>query len=237
MRQPSPIAKLVTTVVPETVRVAGKPLGRHKLHDPRSRDFPAAQASRVRDVEHAVVGLPLRQHDLHWCGTAHSLVGAINAARRFDRRLDENDAVKIHSIAQLRFPVLDDSGRVVPGGSALAACSAAMSLGWIDGYTHAFGLDHALRALTIRPVLTGIPWYSEFDEPDAGTGLLPVPHQDSVPRGGHQVLVSGIDTASRVVWCWNSWGPEYGLGGRFAMHWELWEQLLERDGDVTVPLA
>ena len=53
----------------------------------------------------------------------------------------------------------------------------------------------------------------------------------------HEVLADGIDAANELVWLWNSWGTAYALGGRFCMSYRTWEQLLSRQGDVTVPVT
>jgi hypothetical protein len=113
-------------------------------------------------------------------------------------------------------------------------CKAAKQLGWIKSYTHAFGLQHALGALMLRPVITGIDWYTSFDTPDA-QGLVQISPGAKV-RGGHEVVADGIDAPNQLVWFWNSWGTSFGVGGRFCMSFATWEQLLSNQGDVTVPL-
>ncbi len=116
------------------------------------------------------------------------------------------------------------------------ACKAARDLGLIDSYTHAFGIDHALEALVLRPVITGIKWYSSFDSPDPVTGLVEVT-QGAKMRGGHEVVVYGIEAERELVWCWNSWGQQFGHGGRFSMSFDAWDFLLRDRGDVTVPIV
>lgn len=122
-----------------------------------------------------------------------------------------------------------------PGGSGLAVCKAAVELGWIRSYTHAFGLQHALQALVLRPVITGVNWYSSFDTPDVNGVVSVAP--GSVVRGGHELVADGIDAANQLVWLWQSWGA-WGLNGtgRFAWSFATWERLLSEQGDVTVPL-
>jgi hypothetical protein len=39
-----------------------------------------------------------------------------------------------------------------------------------------------------------------------------------------------------LVGCWQSWGMHYGLHGRFYMTVRTWGELLDADGDVTVPV-
>ena len=114
-------------------------------------------------------------------------------------------------------------------------CKAAKQLNLIASYKHAFGLQHALEALVLRPVITGISWYTSFDTPDPTTGLVEIAPGATV-RGGHEIVADEIDAENELVWFWNSWGTQFGLGGRFCMKFATWGQLLENQGDVTVPL-
>jgi hypothetical protein len=114
-------------------------------------------------------------------------------------------------------------------------CKAAKQLGWISSYRHAFGIHSALRALTLRPVITGVNWYTSFDNPDQNGLVAIAPH--AKVRGGHEVLADGIDEPNQLVWFWNSWGTSFGVGGRFCMSFDTWAQLLAEQGDVTVPMV
>jgi hypothetical protein len=214
--------------------IAGKSLGRHVKQDPRSREFPAERARDLVSVKHGSIGLPLDQ-DAHQCSTAHALCGALNCEPRArdGAVYTEADAIRIFRTAA-RLNGDDPDGS--PGSSGLMACKAARDLGLITEYRHAFGIEHALHALVLRPVMTGLPWYSSFDEPDPDTGLVAIA-KDAVIRGGHEVLAHEIDLENALVWFWNSWGSGFGLGGRFCMSFDTWARLLNDHGDVTVPIA
>lgn len=208
-------------------------LGRHVHHDPRSKAFLAARAP-IKSVKHAAVGLPLDQGQIGSC-TANALCGALNSAPDFDggRVLVEADAVAIYELeTQMEgqpYPPND------PGGSGLMVCKAAKKMGLVHSYRHALGLQHALEALVLRPVIVGMPWYSTFDEPDA-SGLVAIgPH--ATIRGGHEVCADGIDADKELIFFWNSWGGSYGVGGRFSMSFATLERLLGEQGDCTVPLT
>lgn len=214
--------------------VEGRRLGRHVRHDPRSRNFQAALAPKIVSVQHQATGLPLNQGDLGSC-TANALCGALDSAPDFSggTPLAEADAVHLYEVeTQLEgqpYPPND------PGGSGLMVCKAAKKLGLISSYKHAFGIQQALEALVLRPVITGISWYTSFDTPDASTGLVEITPGATI-RGGHEIVADQIDADNQLVWFWNSWGTTYGLGGRFCMAFTTWQQLLENQGDVTVPL-
>ena len=55
-------------------RVAGRRLGRHIHHDPRSRDYQAHQATQIVSVTHQATGLPFDQGHIGSC-TANALCG------------------------------------------------------------------------------------------------------------------------------------------------------------------
>lgn len=215
--------------------VPGRRLGRHVLHDPRSRNFPAPKAPAVVSVTHAAKGLPLNQGSIGSC-TANALCGALDSAPddASGKTYTERDAVTLYeketALEGKPYPPND------PGGTGLMVCKAAVDLGWISSYTHAFGVQEALLALVQRPVITGIDWYTSFDTPDPMTGLVQIAPGATV-RGGHEVVADGIDATNQLVYLWNSWGPTWGLGGRFCWTFDTWGQLLAAQGDVTVPIA
>jgi hypothetical protein len=217
----------------EEQRVDGRRLGRHVEHDPRSRDFPADQAPQIVSVTHNATGLPLNQGNIGSC-TANALCGALNSAPDFaGALLNENDAVNLYELETKMegkpYPPND------PGGTGLLVCKAAKTEGLITSYKHAFGITHALQALVLRPVITGIDWYTSFDTPDPQTGLVAIAPGATV-RGGHEIVADGIDADKQLVWFWNSWGTGWGQQGRFCMSFNTWEQLLSSQGDVTVPI-
>src|ERR1700760_2851116 len=121
-------------------KVEGKRLGRHVAHDPRSRDYEAEQASKIKDVKHASTGLPLDQADVGSC-TAEALCGALNTA---PDAAGVKGAEKGHPFTREgaskrcgREP--RDEGEPWPpndpGGTGLYVCQAARQLGWISSYT------------------------------------------------------------------------------------------------------
>jgi hypothetical protein len=221
------------TNIPEQPKDSRRRLGRHIQHDPASRDFPAAQAPAIISVSHAAVGLPLNQGNVGSC-TAEALCGALDSAPDLQGATPKNqtDALELYQVeTKLEgkpYPPND------PGGTGLFVCKAAKQLGWINSYTHAFGIEQALKALVLRPVITGIHWYTSFDTPDP-EGLVAIAPGATV-RGGHEVVADEIDATNSLVWFWNSWGTQFGVGGRFCMSFATWATLLTQQGDVTVPL-
>jgi C1A family cysteine protease len=119
------------------------------------------------------------------------------------------------------------------GSSGLAVAKAAKEAGYVRRYNHAFGLDQALRALVLAPVITGVSWYEGFDHPDSD-GLVRI--SGSV-RGGHEFCVVGLDVEKKTVRAANSWGTGWGDEGFFEFSWDDWGRLLDERGDVTQLVA
>lgn len=217
--------------------VEGMRLGRHVFHDERSKDYEAAQASKIKSVKHASHGLPLDQADVGSC-TAEATCGALNTDPDAGKlkgsvkghTFTQDDAYKLYGLETKNegqpWPPND------PGGTGLWVCKAARELGWISSYHHAFGFQMALKALVLRPNIWGINWYSGFDNPDSD-GLVKLTGEI---RGGHEIVAVEIDTKRQVVGFVNSWGPDWGLGGMFYAGYGDLEQLLSEQGDVTVPM-
>lgn len=215
-------------------------LGRHVLHDLRSHEFPAQTAPDIVSVCHQAQGLPLNQKDVGSC-TGEALTAAANAAPNLPadgRPRDQADAYTLyHQETVLEgkpWPPND------PGGSGLMVCKAAKELGWIKSYRHAFGLEHALRALVLRPVIFGVPWYQGFDKPNSD-GEVRI--AGSV-RGGHEICALRIIAEHELVGFVQSWGDVYGVpdpemglpkAGAFYMTFQTLDALLAQQGDATVP--
>jgi hypothetical protein len=221
-----------TLHLPEKL-VDGQRLGRHVEHDPKSWEFPAViQPGPLRKVLWERAGGPFDQGDVGSC-TGNAVAGALNTLplNRGQPLLDERDALNIYS----RATHLDHYKGLYPpddtGSSGLAACKAAKQLGLIAAYRHAFGINHALQALQLGPVVTGVYWYEGFDRPDRH-GRVQIAGEI---RGGHEFEVVGYDPDTKLLAAWNSWGAGWGLGGMFLFTVDTWDRLLHEQGDVTVP--
>jgi len=213
-------------------------LGRHIEHDPRSRAYAIeAQAATIQHVRHRRFGV-LDQGQLGSC-TGNAITGVLNTLPfhiRATHLKTEDDAVRLYSEATH----LDSYPGSYPpddtGSSGLAVCKAAKNEGLISGYQHAFSVEAALTALMAGPVITGVDWYEGFDNPD-DQGRVHIAGQ---VRGGHEFEIIGLDPAASGwldgwVVAVNSWGTGWGLNGRFRFTVRDWANLLDQDGDVTVP--
>lgn len=207
-------------------------LGRLLEHDPRSRAFPARTATALVSRTHRHWGPVLDQGDLGSC-TGNALTQARNTTplRAGRPLLTEADAVTVYG----RATALDAFPGTYPpedtGSSGLAVCKAGAQLGWIRTYRHAFGLDAALAALVLAPVLIGINFYDGMFDPDPAGFIAP----SGGLAGGHEMVLTRIYVPGRWVLGFNSWGPAWGDLGRFRMTFAVLGRLLAEDGDCTVP--
>lgn len=209
-------------------------LGRHEEHDPKSLSFSAAKAVALKDVSWTYHGQILDQGNIGSC-TGNSAVEVIMTGPYYDhlqKIFIESDALSVYEQATR----LDNiPGHYLPtdtGSSGLAVMKALQKRGLIRSYNHAFGITHALGALMLGPVITGVPWYEGMFNPDS-TGTV---HISGAVAGGHEFTVIGYDLANKRVRCINHWTAEWGDKGFFWLSQDDWARLLNEQGDVTVPI-
>lgn len=215
-------------------------LGRHVLHDPRSKDFDARAITRPRPLVttlHAARTPPWDQGDIGSC-TANAALGClVTSPNHCQRTLDEDDARTLYR-AETRLDDTQIPGHWEPddtGSTGLWSMKALHQAGLIKSYHHAFRLSTVLHLLLDRPVSTGITWYeSMFDVDDTGT--IQVDFSSRV-AGGHQVCLVGLDIQREAVWVRNSWGVQWGEGGYAWLEWDDYDRLLMEDGDAVCPVV
>lgn len=224
-------AIMITKQIPEQ-KIDGKRLGRHVVHDERSWNFLAEKSVTITSIIHTSVGLPLTQ--VRGSCTAEAMCGDLNS----QTPLPSVPLTQVNADHLYDLEITDEGGNPAtddPGGSGLEICKVALAQGLIKSYTHAMSMSDALGALMLRPVITGVNWYDSFDAPSS-SGFITISPNAQV-RGGHEFVVDEIDTVTKAVGCWNSWGLSYGLQGRFYMPFTVWDRLLGEQGDVTVPVV
>lgn len=225
-------------------------LKRHIVHDPKSREYPAKKARAIMSVTHAGHFLPINQGQIGKCTCDASMgallcdpyfdavrqklavaIGVPNASMFSVSELEKVTSEFYHDETELHphdgvYPPQD------PGGCGLWIAQVLKNRGLIDSYSHAFGIDHALKALVKAPCIFGIDWYSSFGSPDP-KGLIDIKPRARV-EGGHEICAFGIDATEELVWFWQSWGKwGYKNTGKFCMRFATLDRLLQNQGDCT----
>jgi hypothetical protein len=118
------------------------------------------------------------------------------------------------------------------GSTGKAVCKGARNHRAIAGWTHAFGIDHALDALQLGPVMVGTLWLDGMFTPDHQGVVRPT----GDVAGGHEYLADEYIADPGVVGFQNSWSGDWGVDGRFYMTVSDFAALLDDGGDVTVPM-
>lgn len=244
MTLPSSPAEHFETIVFQPEEPGPGRLGRHVVHDVRSRNFG------VRAVldEQAAMPEPVpwwRRSVFDQGGesscTFQAVAGMLDSSpyrlvphvRGFAADL-HNPAFRYagYRLAQ-RFDPWDGEEPTYLGSSGLAACQAAKALGIVPPeweYRWCFGLADVLDTLArLGPVAVGVNWYEGFDRPDARGRCKP----DGGVRGGHEVELVAYDDEDGEVVGVNSWGKRYGANGRFRWKLHVLERLLGEDGDAV----
>lgn len=230
----------VTTLLLPNPQEGQRRLGRHVEHDSESRRFAAAADATVKSVLWPHAAPVLDQGQLGSCtgnATAQLLNTELWTVARTKIKgkgkwLTESDAVQLYHLAT----TLDDVPGTYPpddtGSSGLAVAKAAKQEGYASSYKHAFGLAHLLSALQLHPVICGTEWTNDMFNPDS-RGFL---HPTGKVAGGHEYLCLGADVTGKFLTFLNSWGTSWGRHGRFFISFTDYSDLLDAQGDVTVPI-
>lgn len=156
-----------------------------------------------------------------WCHEA--------AAVPRSRTVDETFARTIYREAQHldQWPGVDYEGT-----SVIAGVKAMKNRGYYGQYRWAFNLNDVLVAASRKgPVVLGLPWYTGM----MGTTPDGYIHPTGRIEGGHAILLIGVNVKHRAVVVHNSWGRDWGRGGRAFLTWDDLGLLLDRNGEACIP--
>jgi hypothetical protein len=211
-------------------------LGRHVVHDDRSRGFDLARTARpvlptapIRWERH---GLIFDQGDLGCCTACAALGLMMTEPFSTGVTYTLEDAHAFYT-AETR---LDGIRGVWPpddtGSSGLAAMKVLRRSGRIKSYFHAFSPIVAVAALPRGPIAAGTVWLESMFEPKAGRIIV---DRRSPVAGGHEYVVDGWDPRAQRVHVTNSWG-NWGESGGGTLSLDDFAWLLSQDGDAVQPV-
>jgi len=217
-------------------------LGRLQQHDPRSFNFPAAKAPRspakLADVGWHYYGAVLDQGQVGAC-TGFAATACLmcdpywpKISPRHPDLFTEVDAYSAYHFATVYDAFAGTWEPDDTGSSGLAAMKGYQAQGIITRYTWAFGLDEAMRALALGPVITGTVWTTGMYRPDSRGFIRPT----GTVVGGHEYVIMSYSRRLDAVRMLNSWGTGWGDRGWAWIARTDWGKLLSRGGDVTVPV-
>ena len=116
------------------------------------------------------------------------------------------------------------------GSSVLAAIKAAQRLGYFDSYRWSFSLQDLILGVGYSgPAVMGTTWYEGMSKPD-NSGIIRPTGQDA---GGHCYLIDQVIPKRKLFGGLNSWGPEWGVDGRFYISFDDMDRLLHEDGEAV----
>lgn len=215
-------------------------LGRHVNHDERSRNYAFRALRRVvlRTVHHERHVPVFDQLDLGRCVPTAGL-GCMGTGLLYDAyRVLSSPPYPLSDAGAL--DAYRDVTRIDPydgewepddtGSDGLSMAKLLVSKGALSGFRHTFSLEDMLAALMGSPLITGTVWLHDMYSPDA-EGVV---HPTGRALGGHEYVIDSFDSVTNLVGFTNSWGVQFGVGGRFFMPADEFGQLLERNGDVTM---
>jgi hypothetical protein len=210
-------------------------LGRHVVHDSRSRRFAARAADplTLKSVRHAISVPILDQGQLGSC-TGHAGVAAVGSGMHWPNGMSAQAAhayaVDLYSAATKLDPWPGEYEPEDTGSDGLSIAKVLQQRGVISGYQHALSLPAALTALAEGPVIVGTTWLDRMFDVGADGHL----NVSGSPAGGHEYALDELDVERQRAWIRNSWGEGWGVAGRAWMSWDELGRLLADEGDCTV---
>lgn len=122
------------------------------------------------------------------------------------------------------------------GSSVLAGAKACMMTGLIGGYYFAMGEEElAFGVSHYGPAVLGTMWTAGMHTPNSSGRIRPT----GSPSGGHCYLIDEIDVDYEIprYWVLNSWGHQYGIGGRAWISRDDIGGLLKEGGEACFALG
>lgn len=209
-------------------------LGRHIVHDPRSRNFAAElprTAAPLKSVQHRRYDPRPEPNQPVGCCTfvAECMLANSKGNRVKGVVFDMDDAIKGYSLATTLDPFQGTYPPNDTGSSGLAAAKAAVQLGIASHYEWFFGLDAILQGLQTKPISFGGYWFADMFKANASNPLV---RPTGGIVGGHQWILSGYDAKRKLIVgeCW--WGKSFGRNGRFLISVEDFRILVDSGGDA-----
>lgn len=170
----------------------------------------------------------------------HAWAHELNA-NPFKVRVKSSTAKTIYYAAQ-QWDVWE--GTEYEGTSVLAGAKVVHSLGHMEEYRWAFGIEDVIETLSkFGPIVLGIAWYEGMFNTNENGFIKPTGNI----AGGHAILANGIQFRERNGFWWkdlpepiirlhNSWGKDWGVNGDALITASDLSFLLKQQGEACVPV-
>lgn len=200
------------------------------------RNFGRFRAIDRRDAKHRLAVPRTSRRSRYWNapiwfdqGTKPICVGA--AWARWLRIPPHNqwvDPEGLYTLAQL---VDEWEGTDYEGTSVRAGAKVLHRLGAIEAYKWARSVSEIIAfVLEFGPMVVGTDWHEGMEEPDHRGRVT----ADGENLGGHAYVLSGVNRDREEFRIDNSWGQQWGNGGRATISFADFAKLLKRDGEACV---
>lgn len=165
---------------------------------------------------------------------AHQLADGPRLVSIFDHRRPGVDTRDLYCAAKIIDPWDGDCTRpLYDGTSVRAGAEVLRRWGLIDEYRWAYNAWEVAQAvLTVGPVVVGTTWYEGMTWPSGQHVMQPT----GAVEGGHAYVVNGVDLDKMRFRIKNSWGRDWGTGGRAYISYDNLNMLLKDRGEACVAL-
>ncbi len=227
---------MTRTIHRERIPAVDARFGRHVNHDSESRRYAFDTTGIAINSIRWQRQIPIFDQGRLGSCTGNAGLGCLGTAPFYPTVQSETiypftepGAVKVYSAATKIDGAAGEYPPTDTGSDGLSVAKVLQKAGLIAGYQHTFTLDDALKALQVVPLIVGTVFLSNMENPNSD-GLVST--TGSV-LGGHEYIADEYDQQRGWIGFQNSWGPSWGLNGRFYMQAEDFGGLLKKRGDVV----
>ena len=131
--------------------------------------------------------------------------------------------------------VIDGEPNQEDGSNTRSGVQAFTQFGKLSQYAFANSMQDVIDwVLTTGPIVGGTNWYDSMMDADS-QGYVTITPNASI-AGGHEWMISGVDTVKRIFHCTNSWGTSWGINGQFYLTYADYQRLLNEQGDACAAM-